>query len=274
MKTERKTQSSKISPLTSETIAISHRAIPEFEASPRWVRAMFGGETIADSTRVMVLRRANRLPVYCFPREDVRTDLLAKTPHRSEFPPQGTATYWSIKVGDRIADNAAWGFLNPTDAWQTLKDYLIFEWGKMDAWYEEEEEVFVHLRDPYHRVDILKSSRHVRVVVGEQTVAETRRPLLLFETGFPTRYYVPREDVHMDFLEPTDLKTRCPYKGIASSYWSIKVGDERLENSVWSYEDPLPEAYKIKDYLCFYSERVDATYVNDELVPKPNTPWS
>ena len=166
------------------------------------------------------------------------------------------------------------GFLDPTDAWQTLKEYMIFEWEKMDAWYEEEEEVFVHLRDPYHRVDILKSSRHVRVVVGEHTVAETRRPLLLFETGFPTRYYFPREDVRMDFLEPSTLKTRCPYKGIASSYWSIKVGDKILENSVWSYQDPLPEAYKIKDYLCFYNERVEAIYLNGELVPKPNTPWS
>jgi len=274
MKTEPKAKSNKISPLSSQTIAISHLSIPEFEESPRWVRAMFAGETIADSTRVMVLRRTNRLPVYCFPREDVQMGLLEQTQHRSEFPPQGTASYWSIKVGDKIAENAAWNFPNPTDGWQTLKDYMIFEWGKMDAWYEEEEEVFVHLRDPYHRVDVLKSSRHFRVVVGEKTIAESRRPLLLFETGFPTRYYIPREDVHMDFLEPSDLKTRCPYKGIASSYWSIVVGDKILENSVWSIQDPLPGALRIKDYLCFYNERVDAIYVNNELVPKPNTPWS
>ncbi len=274
MNTEQKAQSDKISPLTSETIAIGHRSIPEFEKSPRWVRAMFGGETIADSTQVMVLRRANRLPVYCFPKEDVRTDLMERTKRRSELPPQGTATYWSIEVGDKIVDDAAWGFLSPTNEWQPLKDYLIFEWGKMDAWYEEEEEVFVHLRDPYHRVDILQSSRHVRVVVGEETVADTRRPVLLFETGFPPRYYVPREDVRMELLEPSDLKTRCPYKGIASLYWSIKAGHKILENSVWCYEDPLPEAYKIKDCLCFYDERVDATYVNNELFPKPNTPWS
>ena len=274
MKTGRKNQSNNISPLTSETLAISHLSIAEFEESQRWVRVKFGGETIADSTRVMVLRRANRLPVYCFPGDDVRMDLMEKTQHSSVFSPQGTATYWSIKVGDKIAENAAWCFLDPADAWQALKNYIIFEWGKMDAWYEEEEEVFVHLRDPYHRIDVLESSRHLRIVVGDKTIAETRRPLLLFETGFPTRYYIPREDSRMDLLEPTDNKTRCPYKGIASSYWSIVAGDKILENCVWRYPDPLPENYKIKDYLCFYNERVDAIYVNDELAPKPDTPWS
>ncbi len=274
MRPEQKTQRNDISPLTNETIAISHLSIPELEESLRWVRTTFAGETIADSTRLMVLRRANRLPLYCFPREDVRMELMEETQHRADFPPQGTASYWSIRVGDKMAENAVWGFLDPSDAWQTLNDYMIFDWGKMDAWYEEDEEVFVHLRDPYHRIDVLKSSRHVRIVVGEQTVAETRRALFLFETGFPTRYYVPREDISMDGLEPSDLKTRCPYKGIASSYWSIRVGDKILKNSVWSYQDPLPEAYEIKDCLCFYNERVDAIYVNDELIPKPNTPWS
>jgi len=130
------------------------------------------------------------------------------------------------------------------------------------------------LKDPYHSIDILQSSRHLRIVVGDQTVADTRRSMFLFETGFPTRYYIPREDVRMAFLEPSALKTRCPYKGIASSYWSIKVGDKMLENSVWSIHNPLPAAYKIKDHLCFYNERVDAIYINDELLPKPKTPWS
>lgn len=274
MKIEPENQPNNISPLTSETLAISHLAIAEFEASQRWVRVKFAGETIADSTRVMVLRRTNRLPVYCFPRDDVRMDLMVQTQHRSEFPPQGTASYWSIKIADRIAENAAWSFPEPAGDWQALKNYIIFEWGKMDAWYEEEEEVFVHLRDPYHRIDVLQSSRHLRIEVGDEIIAETRRPLLLFETGFPTRYYIPREDCRMELLEPTNNQTRCPYKGIASSYWSIIAGDKILENSVWSYTDPLPENHKIKDYLCFYNERVDAIYVNGVLEPKPDTPWS
>ena len=274
MNTKQDNQGNSISPLTSETIAISHSSIADFEASQRWVRVKFGGDTIADSTRVMVLRRDNRLPAYCFPKDDVRMDLLEQTQHNSEFAPQGIATYWNVRGGDKISENAAWCFLDPADGWQALKDYMIFEWGKMDAWFEEEEEVFVHLRDPYHRIDVLQSSRHLRIVFGDTTIAETHRPLLLFETGFPTRYYIPREDSRMDLLEPTDNQTRCPYKGIASSYWSIIVGDKVLENSVWSYPDPLPANHKIKDYLCFFNERVDAIYVNDELVPKPVTPWS
>jgi len=274
MKTEHNATNSTIKHLSSETVAINPLSIPQFEESPKWVRTTFGGETIADSIRAMVLRRANRLPVYCFPRADVRMDLMEKTQHSSEFPPQGTASYWSIKVGDKNAENAAWNFLNPSDAWQPLKDYIIFEWGKMDAWYEEDEEVFVHLKDPYHSIEILKSSRHIRIVVGEKTVAETRRPMLLFETGFPTRFYIPGDDVRMAFLEPSDTKTRCPYKGITTSYWSIKVGEKILEDSVWSYHEPLPAAYKIKDHLCFYNERIDAIYLNDQLVPKPKTPWS
>jgi len=180
MKIEPENQPDNISPLTSETLAISHLAIAEFEASQRWVRVKFAGETIADSTRVMVLRRTNRLPVYCFPRDDVRMDLMVQTQHRSEFPPQGTASYWSIKSADKVAENAAWSFPEPAGDWQALKNYIIFEWGKMDAWYEEEEEVFVHLRDPYHRIDVLQSSRHLRIVVGDEIIAETRRPLLLF----------------------------------------------------------------------------------------------
>lgn len=114
----------------------------------------------------------------------------------------------------------------------------------MDHWYEEEEEeVFVHPRDPYKRVDAILSSRHVRVVVNGVTVAETRRPTLLFETGLPTRYYIPPEDVRMELLEPAHSVTRCPYKGIAS-YWSVKVGEHVFRNLVWSYQDPIPECPK------------------------------
>ena len=143
----------------------------------------------------------------------------------------------------------------------------------MDTWYEEKEEVFVHLRDPYHRVDVLNSSRHVRVIVSGETVAETRNAKLLFETGLPTRYYFPKQDVRMDLLESSTLKTRCPYKGIAS-YWSVKIGDQIVKDIIWEYPNPVVECPKIKDLLCFYNERVEAIYVDDELAPKPKTPWS
>lgn len=176
-------------------------------------------------------------------------------------------------MGESITEKAAWGYLNPPDEWAIIKDYIALKWGKLDSWYEEEEEVFVHLRDPYHRVDVLDSSRHVRVIVASETVAETRNPKLLFETGLPTRYYFPREDVRMDLLESSTLKTRCPYKGIAS-YWSVKVGNQIKKDLVWAYPNPILECPKIKDLFCFYNERVEDIYVDGELVPKPNTPWS
>src|ERR671917_181258 len=119
---------------------------------------------------------------------------------------------------------------------------------KIDAWYEEDEEVFVHPRDPYHRIDILESSRHVEVRVNGELVAETERPKILFETGLPPRYYIPPEDVSMKMLVPSNTNTQCPYKGVAS-YWSVEAGGERAEDLIWSYQDPIPEAAKIEGYL-------------------------
>jgi uncharacterized protein (DUF427 family) len=142
----------------------------------------------------------------------------------------------------------------------------------MDAWYEEDEQVFEHPRDPYHRVDVLQSSRQVRVEIGGQVVAESRHPRLLFETNLPTRYYLPVEDVRMDLLEATQTSTVCPYKGTAS-YWRLR-GDPPARDVAWSYLDPIPEIPKIRGLIAFFNERVDALYVDDELQDKPKTPWS
>lgn len=241
------------------------------EPSPRWVRVKFGGEIIVDSKQVLLLCQygPGRLPTYYFPQADVRMDVLTPSSREDQ---NGEVAHWTVKVGDQVAESAAWTYLEPPTELADLKGHLSFEWDKMDAWYEEEEEVFVHARDPHKRVDVLSSSRHVRVVIDGETVAETRRPYLLFETMLPTRYYLPREDVRMDLLEPTDLTTRCPYKGIAS-YWSVKMGDHVSKNVVWSYPDPIPENPKIKDLMCFFNERVDL-YVEGELQTRPQTPWS
>jgi uncharacterized protein (DUF427 family) len=142
----------------------------------------------------------------------------------------------------------------------------------MDAWYEEDEQIFVHPRDPYHRVDILESSRHVKVRVNGEVVAETQRPKILFETGLPPRYYIPPEDVSTDALVKSEKTTRCPYKGIAS-YWSVEAGGERMENLIWHYSEPIPEASKIKGHLCFFNEKVDIE-VDGEKQEKPRTQWS
>lgn len=241
----------------------------EIEPSARWVRVKFGGEFVADSKRVLLVRETGKLPLYYFPKENVRTDWLE--PAADGAGEEGKA-YWNVKVGDQAAPKAVWSYPDPPAKYAALKNHLAFAWHKMDHWYEEEEEVFVHPRDPYKRVDTMPSSRQVRVVVNGQTVAETRRPTLLFETGLPTRYYIPPEDVRMELLEPARGTTRCPYKGIAS-YWSVKIGDEVFKNLVWSYQDPIPECPKIKGLLSFYNEKVDL-YVDRELQPKPKTPWS
>jgi uncharacterized protein (DUF427 family) len=239
-----------------------------WESANRRVRNVFAGETIADSKKVWLLHEAGRLPIFYFPVEDVREDLLIASNHRTESALKGTASYWHLKVGDRVAENAAWRYLNPPPQSPPVQDYVAFYWNTLDHWYEEDEEVFGHARDPYKRVDVLPSSRHVRVVLGGETIADTRRPHLLLETGLVTRYYIPPEDIRFDLLEPSDSHTRCPYKGEAS-YWSARIGDRVHQDIVWSYPTPLPESLHIAGLLSFYNERVDAIYVDDELIEKP-----
>ena len=166
-----------------------------------------------------------------------------------------------------------WAYEDPIPASEVIKGYVAFYWNRVDRWFEEDEEVFVHPRDPYKRVDVLSSSRRVEVIVGGETVADTTRPRLLFETGLPTRYYIPPEDVRMDRLAGTGTQTRCPYKGVAR-YWSVRVGEEVFEDVVWSYPEPIAECPAIRGLLCFFNERVEAIRVDGEAEPKPETRWS
>jgi len=238
------------------------------------VRAFVGGVAVADSTRVMMMFETGRLGVYYFPVEDVRTDLLVESAHSVASPFKGAASYFSITVDGQQIENAAWRYLEPQPAYPDLAGYVAFHWRLMDAWYEEDEEVFVHARDPYHRVDILESSRHVRVVLAGQTVAETCRARFLFETSLPTRYYIPRLDVRLDLLRPSAMRTACPYKGMTSSYWSGETADGSIRDVAWSYAAPVPDATKIANLVAFFNERVDAIFVDGVEVPKPNTSWS
>jgi len=244
-----------------------------FEACPKRVRVVFNGETVADSTAVMRLHETGHLPVYYFPRADVRRDLLRATAHDSFCPYKGEASYWTVAAGGREAENAVWSYEAPFEETAEIKDYFAFYWNRMDAWYEEDEEVFVHPRDPYVRIDILDSRRQVEVVLGGRTVARSGRTRFLFETGLPTRYYLPREDIEMSLLEPSETRTACPYKGTAR-YWSVRVGEKLQEDMVWSYSQPTPESSRIKDLLCFFNERVDAIRIDGEAQPRPKTKWS
>lgn len=243
------------------------------ERSPRRVRVVFGGATIADSKRAMLLREAKCLPVYYFSKEDVRTDLFQASAHRVRCPYKGEARYWSIRVDSKAAGNAAWSYGEPPPAAAAIKDHFAFEWNAMDGWYEEEEEIFVHPRDPYKRVDALESSRRVRVSVNGEIVADTRRPRLVFETGHPTRYYIPREDIRGDLLIPSETVSRCPYKGVAS-YWSVRAGGKIFPDLAWCYADPIPECPKIKGLVCFFQEREAVIEVDGEELPRLETKWS
>ncbi|GAC1349921.1 MAG: DUF427 domain-containing protein [Ktedonobacteraceae bacterium] len=262
-----------------EDIFMGQSASPSLSQGFRWedarrrVRAVFAGVTVAESKRVMLLLEFGRLPVFYFPMEDVRVDLMEASDYRTHSSLKGEASYWTLRVGNRAAENAAWSYPQPLPEAPQIQGYMAFYWDKMDAWYEEEEQVFAHARDPYKRVDILPSARHVRIVLGGVTIADTRRPQLLIETGLPIRYYISHEDIRMELLEPTETTTRCPYKGQAT-YWSAKVGERVFKDIVWSYQEPLPACTPIAHLLSFFNERVGAIYVDDELLPVPKTQWS
>jgi uncharacterized protein (DUF427 family) len=245
----------------------------EVEPSPRRVRVKLGGETIADSTRVLLMREGGHLPAYYFPMADVRMDLMTPTDNHTNCPYKGDASYWTVRVGDKVAENAAWAYRAPYEEMLSIADHVAFYWNRVDSWWEEDEEIFVHPRDPKKRVDAMLSHRPVEVVLGGETVAKTENARFLFETGLPTRYYIPREDVRMDLLTPSSKVTRCPYKGIAS-YFSAKVGGTTFDDIAWCYEEPLPECYKIRGLIAFFDEHVDEVRVDGRPNPRPTTNWS
>jgi uncharacterized protein (DUF427 family) len=236
------------------------------ERSARRVRTYFGGRLIADSEHALLVYETKRPPAYWFPIADVRMEYLEQSQQPAD------PIRWRLVVEDRIAHNAARAYITSTGDRAALEGHLTFYWDAMDAWFEEDEQVFVHPRDPYTRVDTVHSSRHVRVEIEGVTLAETRRPILVFETGLPIRYYIPKLDVRMNLLESTESVTRCPYKGVAR-YWSARVGDMLVKDIVWSYPAPIPECPKIENLLSFYNERVDL-YVDGVLREQPITPFT
>ncbi len=203
-------------------------------------------------------------------RRSARTSSTRRTnPGRTHT---GSRIFYDLDADGELIENAAWTF--PADE---LAGHIAFEWFRragrgLDHWYEEEEEIFVHPRDPHKRVDAIPSSRHVVVEIAGAVVADTHRPVLVFETGLPTRYYIPREDVRLDLFEPTDHSTACPYKGTAA-YWSRRGEVVAPPNILWSYPEPLPAVGAVKGLLAFYNETVDLT-VDGERLERPVTPFT
>ena len=244
-----------------------------FTPCPKRIRAKFAGVTLVDSLAAMLLHETRHTPVYYFPRADVAMDLLTATGHTTNCPFKGDATYWTMAAGGETVDNAAWSYPRPYAEVPEIRQFMAFYWHAMDSWWEEDEQVFVHPRDPYVRVDILPSSRRVEVTLAGTCVAASERALFVFETGLPTRYYIPRDDVRMDLLSPTDTRTSCPYKGDAA-YWSAQVAGKTFPDIAWTYPGPVRDAAPIQDYLCFFDEHVDAITIDAIVQPKPSTKWS
>ncbi len=227
------------------------------EPTPKRIRVEVGGETVADSRRAMLLHESGHLPRYYLPPEDVRADVLEPTDHTTHCPKKGDASYYTVRVGDTLTENAAWYYPEPLEhAPAGLRGLISFYDGKVDRWLEEDEEMFGHPRDPYHRIDTLRTSRRVRISLGGELVADSTGAVVLFESGLLPRYYLPRADVRAELLD-SDTHTICPYKGQAS-YHSLRLGDGTVaEDLVWFYPSPLGEAAAVEGRVCFYTERAE-----------------
>jgi uncharacterized protein (DUF427 family) len=240
------------------------------EAGAKRVRAYVAGVAIADTVRALYVWESPFYPSYYFPAADVRTDLLDPTSTVTHSPSRGDAVHFTVRVDGAERVDAAWQYrASPIEE---LRDHIRFDWDAMDAWFEEDEEVFTHVRSPYTRIDILPTSRHVRVELNGVVLADSPRARVLFETGLIPRWYLPKVDVRMDLLVASDEVTHCPYKGQAE-YWSVRVGEEFEENVAWSYRTPLPESERIAGYVAFFDERVDV-FVDGARQERPKTRFS
>ena len=240
------------------------------EQGAKRVRAYLGGEVVADTIHPRLVWEVPYYPAYYFPIQDVRTDLLVPTATVTHSPSRGNAQHFTIKAGDKESQDAALRYVDSPIS--ELRDLIRLDWAALDGWFEEDEEVYTHPRDPYTRVDILATSRRVRVELEGVVLAESTGARVLFETGLPPRWYLPKTDLRMDLLVPSGTASHCPYKGQAQ-YWSARVGDRLVEDLAWSYRTTLPESQKIAGLVAFYNEEVDL-FIDDQLQERPVTKFS
>ena len=239
----------------------------QVERGRKRVRTYLNGELVADTYAPLLVWEIPYYPTYYLPVADITAELIpaGESEHKAGL---GDAEILHVKTKAGLASGAARRYSGSPIA--ELQDAVRIEWAAMDEWLEEDEPVYTHPRDPYKRVDILASSRQVRVELDGVTVAESDQPRMLFETGLPTRYYLPLSAVRMDLLRHSDTSTHCPYKGNAA-YWSVDSGKRVHQDVVWIYRTPLPESQKIAGLACFYNERVDI-YLDGEKLRRPKSP--
>jgi uncharacterized protein (DUF427 family) len=239
---------------------------------PYRVRARLGGETVVDSRRVTMLHETGHLPVWYFPDDDLAAGLLEPSRKTTTCPFKGEARYRSVRAGGKLAQDAVWAYPEPIESAAFLTGYAAIYWDALDEWLIEDEQVFGHPPDPYSRIDVYDTSRHVRVLVDGEVLADSRRAKLLVETGLPPRYYLPPEDVRTELLAPSATSTRCAYKGLAS-YRHADVGGRRHDDLVWFYPETLHDAEDVRGMLSFFNERVDLE-LDGEPQERPRTQWS
>lgn len=249
------------------------RAIVEvdhIEPVPRRIRAMLGGEVVLDTTRALYVWEWQPYPQYYIPLADVRSGVLVDENHVQELK-RGKARRHGLTAGGVSRPGTARVFGD--DALEGLAGTVRFDWAATDAWYEEDEQVFVHPRNPYTRVDALRSTRTVRVELEGVVLAESSSPVMVFETGLPTRYYLNRTEIDFQRLVASDTVTACPYKGVTSGYWSVRIGDTVHRDLAWAYDFPTRQLLPITGLVAFYNEKVDV-FLDGQAQERPVTHFS
>jgi uncharacterized protein (DUF427 family) len=230
----------------------------------RRMRVRFGGDWIADSDDAMLLHEPGRYPVAYFPLGDITDGVLQPGEHTTQHADLGPTNWYTVQTGGHSKPRAAWQHSQLPAHAGALKDRVAFAWRAMDAFYEEDERIVGHAADSYHRIDIRQSSRHLFVRSGDRVIADTTRPLALYESGFAPRWYVPRADVDEAALTPAAGQTFCPYKGLASYY---DIAD--AHRAAWSYEDAWTEVRRISGLVSFEPDRVTVHLDGARLRPAP-----
>jgi uncharacterized protein (DUF427 family) len=242
----------------------------QVEPVPRRVRGVLAGETVFDSTHTLYVWEWPYYPQYYIPAGDVRTGLLVASGQTRQSR-RGTELLHALKAGDVVRPDAA--RLVTESGLDGVAGTIRFDWDALDAWFEEDERIFVHPRSPYVRVDALRSARTVRVELAGTVLAESSAPVMVFETGLPTRYYLNRTEVDFSHLVPSDTVTACPYKGQTTGYWSVRAGGEVHKDLAWSYDFPTRQLLPITGLVAFYNEKVD-TFLDGEPIARPQTHFS
>jgi uncharacterized protein (DUF427 family) len=230
----------------------------------RRMRVKFADKWIADSESVVVLHEPGRYPVAYFPLNDVAGGVLDPAGHVTQHQDLGTTEWYVVRAGEQSRDRAAWRHTALPDYASDLEHRVAFAWRAMDAFYEEDERIVGHAADSYHRIDIRRTSRHLTVQSGARLIADTTRPLVLYESGFAPRWYVPREDIDQTAFTPAAGQTFCPYKGLCS-YYDIASA----KRAAWSYEDAWPEVRRISGLVSFEPDKIDVHLDASRLVLEP-----